>query len=253
MSQVKARAEIEILKQGGSILAAVLQAVAAVVRAGVSTAELNARAEAGLRKRGATPSFLGYGDTKNPYPASLCTSVNAGVVHGIPSQSTLLREGDIVGLDLGCWYQGLCTDMALTVAVGSVSSVASKLIKVTRAALTEGLKQVHAGGHVGDISHAIQTYVEASGFSVVRALTGHGVGHAVHEAPPVPNFGSAGAGPLLEPGMVLAIEPMVNAGGYAVEWLLDGWGVVTADGSLSAHFEHTVVVTEKGYEVLTQV
>lgn len=241
------------MRAGGHILAEVMSLVAAAVRPGVTTAELNDLAEKVLRQRGARSSFLNYGSKDNPYPASLCTSVNQAVVHGIPSMNAVLVEGQIIGLDLGCWYQGLCTDMAVTVPVGKVSPGAKKLLQVTEASLHEGLRCCRAGVPVGDIGHAIQTYVEANGFSVVRQLVGHGVGRAVHEEPAVPNFGRAGSGPKLAAGYTLAIEPMVNVGASAVEVLADGWTVVTADKSLSAHFEHTIVVTEEGYEILTSL
>lgn len=242
------------MRQGGHILARVLHQVAAAVRPGISTLELNDLAERGLRELGASPSFLRYGEAEgNPFPASLCTSIDATVVHGIPTATVMLKPGQIIGLDLGCWYQGLCTDMAITVPVGAVSPLARKLIKIAQQSLEAGLKQVCAGAKLGDISHAIQTLVEANGFSVVRQLTGHGVGKEVHEEPPVPNFGSPGTGLTLPVGATLAIEPMVNQGGAEVGFLPDGWTVVTADGSLSSHFEHTVVVTKQGCEVLTKV
>lgn len=254
MSLVKSADEIANMRAGGRILAKVLHEVAASAQPGVTTRALNDLAERRLRELGAEPSFLQYGaETGNPFPASLCTSVNQGVVHGIPSAGIALKEGDIVGLDLGCWYQGLCTDMAVTCAIGQVTPEAHKLIKITELALHEGLKRVKAFGRVGDIGSAIQTLVEAHGFSVVRQLTGHGVGKAVHEEPAVPNFGRSGVGLKLVPGMTLAIEPMVNAGGYEVKTLADGWSVVTADSSLSAHFEHTVLVTQTGCEILTRV
>lgn len=251
--QSKTSPEVAIMRRGGKILAATLQEVASAVRPGITTAELNQLAEAGLKSRGAMPSFLHYGDPKNPYPASLCTSVDSAVVHGIPKKNEKLVEGQIVGLDLGCWYEGLCTDMALTIPVGKVDGRVAKLIRTAESALKEGLKQVKAGARLGDIGEAIQTYVEAQGFSVVRALTGHGVGRAVHEEPSVPNFGKAGTGQKLVPGMTLAIEPMVNEGDFEVETLDDDWTVVTVDGKHSAHFEVTVAVTEKGCEVLTKL
>ena len=251
---VKTPAEIEVMRAGGRILAAVLRQVAAAVKPGVSTAELDKIASRELLARGAKPSFLGYRNEQGQaYPASLCTSINHVVVHGMPSAELVLKEGDVLGLDLGCWYKGLCTDTAITVPVGAVSSQARKLIKAAEQALHEGLKQVRGAARLGDIGHAIQTFVAAQGFAVVRALTGHGVGRAVHEEPSIPNFGRAGAGSKLVTGMTLAIEPMVNAGGYEVETLTDNWTVITADGSLSAHFEHTVVVTDNGYEILTKV
>lgn len=253
MNFIKTKAEIEKMRAGGKILANVLSQVAAAVQPGVTTAELNELAERLLRQQGAKPSFLGYGqETGNPYPATLCTSVNEAVVHGIPSAKMVLREGQIIGLDIGCWYAGLCTDMAVTVGVGKISPEAGRLLKATKEALEIGLRQVRAGARVGDIGHAVQTFVEAQGFSVVRALVGHGVGHEVHEEPPVPNFGSHGTGVKLEAGMTIAIEPMVNAGRSGVKTLADGWTVVTADKSLSAHFEHTVAVTHDGCEILTQ-
>jgi len=250
----KTAKEIEVMRAGGRILAEVLAEVAAAVRPGITTHELNKLAEQGLRRRGARPSFLGYGGERGKaYPASLCTSVDEAVVHAIPSENSILQAGQIVGLDLGCWFQDLCTDMAVTVPVGQVSPETRKLLKVTEQALQEGLKQVRAGARTGDIGAAIQSYVEANALSVVRQLVGHGVGRAVHEDPQVPNFGRAGTGPKLGAGMTLAIEPMVNAGLPDVTVLADGWTVVTADGSLSAHFEHTVVVTEDGCEILTAV
>jgi methionyl aminopeptidase len=254
MTLIKTKAEIEKMRAGGRILASVLNKVGAAVKPGVSTAELNNLAENLLKQQGAKPSFLGYGhEQSNSYPASLCTSVNEAVVHAIPSTEHILQEGEIIGLDIGCWYQGLCTDMALTIPVGNISTKALKLIQVTKLSLEEGLRQVCAGARMGDIGAAIQTFVESNGFSVVRQLTGHGVGKAVHEEPAIPNFGKRGTGIKLAAGMTLALEPMVNEGGYEIKVLADGWTVVTADKSLSAHFEHTVLVTDGGYEILTQL
>jgi len=251
---IKTPEEIAALRVGGRILAQVLQLVAAAVKPQALTSELNELAEAKLKKYGAAPSFLGYKNEQGQaYPASLCTSVNNMVVHGIPRPDLVLREGDIIGLDLGCWYKGMCTDMAVTVPVGQISPAAKKLIKVTRQALDLALKQVRAGAFVGDIGEAVQIFVEQQGFSVVRQLTGHGVGRAVHEDPAIPNFGKRGTGPRLAAGMTVAIEPMVNAGDYEVQTLDDGWTVTTLDGSLSAHFEHTVLVTTSGCEILTKI
>lgn len=244
--------EVKALWVCGRILAQALRETAQAVRPGISTAKLNTIAESSLRRQGATPSFLGYGEKKNPFPATLCTSVNSAVVHGIPNSAVVLSEGDIIGLDLGCWYQGVCTDAAITVPVGNINKQAQKLIRVTEASLLEALKQLRSGTRVGDIGAAVQEYVETNGFSVVRALTGHGVGHAVHEGPAIPNFGKVGTGVKFIAGQVVAIEPMVNEGVSEVEFLDDGWSVVTADGKLSAHFEHTVLVTERGCEILTQ-
>lgn len=254
MNKIKNQLEIKAMRAGGRVLANALQQVAAAVRPGITTDELNTLAERLVREQGATPSFLGYGhEMGTPFPATLCTSVNNAVVHGIPSKKAVLQAGQIIGLDLGCWYEGFCTDMAVTVSVGQASPAARKLIKVTEAALNEGLRYVRAGGRVGDIGHAVQSFVEAHGFSVVRQLTGHGVGRAVHEEPSVPNFGKPGTGARLDAGMTIAVEPMVNAGSAEVDTLDDGWTVVTADGGLSAHFEHTVLITDKGYEILTSV
>lgn len=249
---IKSDNEIKILRAGGKILAQVLHEVAAAVKPGITTEDLNQLAIKRLRELKAEPSFLNYGaETGKPYPAALCTSVDDSVVHGIPSSNIILQEGQIVGLDLGCWYEGLCTDMAVTVPVGQVSKDILKLLEVTKKALQLAIKQAVVNNSTGDIGHAVQEYVESNGFSVVRQLVGHGVGREVHEDPPVPNFGKPGTGYKLKSGMVIAIEPMVNMGDYSVKNLKDGWTVVTLDGSLSAHFEHTIAITDKGPEILT--
>lgn len=235
------------MREGGQRLARVLQSVIEAVRPGVTTGELDAIAEAGICAAGGTPSFKGY----NGYPASLCTSVNAAVVHGIPRADWELHEGDIVGLDIGMVYDGAYTDMAFSVGVGKISEQVQQLLKITRESLRRGLREVRSGVHTGDIGAAIQSYVEAAGFGVVRDLVGHGVGNAIHEEPQVPNFGRAKSGDLLRAGQTIAVEPMVTAGNYAVHTLADGWTVVTRDGSLAAHFEQTIAVTDKGYELLT--
>jgi len=235
------------MREAGRIVALTLAALRETVRPGVSTAELNAVADEMARKHGAIPSFLGY----NGFPASLCASINDEIVHGIPSPRRLLHEGDIVSLDFGAIYKGLQGDAAITVPVGEVSAEAQRLIAVTEASLYEGIKQAVAGNRLSDISAAVQRYAEGHGFSVVRQYVGHGIGRAMHEEPQVPNFGPPGRGPVLKPGMVLALEPMVNVGGYATRVLDDQWTVVTADGSLSAHFEHTVAITANGPEILT--
>jgi len=250
---IKTTSEIENMRAGGRILAQVLQTVAAAVKPGITTAELDSLARQELGRLGAEPSFLNYGaETGNPFPAALCTSVDIGVVHGIPSPEVILKEGQIIGLDIGCWYQGMCTDMAVTVGVGKISPAIKKLLNVTKTALELAIKTVKAGATSGDVGYAVQSFVESQGFSVVRQLVGHGVGKAVHEEPNIPNFGKKGTGLKLKSGMTLALEPMVNWGGYEIENLADGWTVVTKDGSLSAHFEHTVAVTDKGCEVLTK-
>ncbi|MBI3003305.1 MAG: type I methionyl aminopeptidase [candidate division NC10 bacterium] len=245
--EYKAPWEIELLRKANRLVAEALQAVAARVAPGVRTADLDTFAEEYLRKRGATPAFKGYRD----YPFSLCVSVNEEVVHGLPSERRL-RDGDIVSLDLGTIVDGYYGDSALTVPVGQVSPEAARLLRVTEEALMRGIGAARLGGHLSDISHAVQSHVEAHGFSVVRIFVGHGIGKALHEDPQIPNYGPPGRGPRLKPGMVLAIEPMVNAGGPEVEILPDNWTAVTKDRSLSAHFEHTIALTEQGVEILTQ-
>ena len=248
MIYIKTPEEIEKMREGGEILAQILKKVAENVRPGTSTKYLDKLATKLIYQNNAKPSFKGY----EGYPNALCISVNEEVVHGIPS-SRILKEGDIIGLDLGIVYKGMYTDHAVTVPAGGVSKKAQKLINVTKEALEQGIKQVKVDGYIGDVSWAIQKFVEENGFSVVRDLIGHGVGKKVQEEPEIPNFGQAGQGAKLEKGMTLAIEPMVNIGDWKVKILSDGWTVVTADGSLSAHFEHTIVVVKNGAEVLTKI
>jgi methionyl aminopeptidase len=236
------------MRAAGRIVALVIARMVDLVRPGVTTAELDAAAEALIRSQGAEPSFKGY----HGYPASICTSVNEQVVHGLPGPRRLL-EGDIISIDVGAYCQGFHGDAAITLPVGTVSAEARRLLQVTRRALELGITAVRPGAHLSDIGHAVQSYVEAQGFSVVREYVGHGIGTAMHEPPQIPNFGVPGNGPVLKPGMTLAIEPMVNVGEYPVRALEDGWTVVTRDGSLSAHFEHTVAVSEAGHEVLTRL
>jgi methionyl aminopeptidase len=243
----KSHAEIEIIAAAGSILAGCLEELAAQVAPGVTTRELDDRADAYIRDRGAIPTFKGY----RGFPKSICASPNDMVVHGIPGKFKL-RPGDILSLDVGVTHDGFVADAALTVPVGRVSAKAEKLMRVTEDSLRAGIERCVPDGRLGDISHAVQEVVEGAGFSVVRSLVGHGVGRQMHEDPQIPNFGDAGRGPRLEPGMVFAIEPMVNAGGHDVYVATDGWSIHTADGSLSAHFEHTVAVTEDGPRVLTR-
>lgn len=245
--EIKSAAELSLMRQAGGILAETLAVLEAAVRPGLSTLELDRLAVAEFARRGAQPAFLGY----RGFPASVCVSLNDEIIHGIPSARRIIREGDLVSLDLGCLYRGFYSDSAVTVAVGAVSAEASRLIAVTRQALADGIAAMRPGGRLGDVSRAIQERVEAAGFSVVREFVGHGIGRALHEDPPVANFGQAQTGPRLVPGMVLAIEPMVNAGGWEARTQQDGWTSVTKDGSLSAHFEHTVAMTAKGPEVLT--
>lgn len=248
---IKTHEEINIIAEGGELIHNILHNTAKLVKPGVSTWELNEYAESEIYKIGGRPSFKGYGPKKNPFPAGLCTSVNDQVVHGIPSRDVILKNGDIIGLDIGMEYKGLYTDTAITVPVGSVSSKIQKLMDVTKKSLNEGIKQAVAGNKIGDISHAIQTCAENAGFSVVRDLVGHGVGYDVHEDPAVPCYGKKGTGLELKEGMVLAIEPMLCDGEYFVVFENDGWTISTRDGGLSAHFEHTIAITKHGARVLT--
>lgn len=240
--------EIVILRQGGIVLSQIMKELMGAVKPGISTLDLDNLARKLIDQAGARSAFLGY----RGYPAALCTSVNDEVVHSIPRADQVLKEGDIVGLDLGIEYKGLFTDMTRTVGVGKISEEVKYLIQTTKEALDEGLKQVRNGATTGDIGFAIQKYVEKRGFGVVRDLIGHGVGYSIHEEPPVPNFGLPKTGVKLITGMVLAIEPMVNQGTFRVKTAEDGWTMVTLDGKLSAHWEDTIVVTEKGYEILTR-
>jgi methionyl aminopeptidase len=251
-ASVKTEEDVALIREGGQIIHKILRDTAALVRPGISTWELNEFAEAAIVAVGGRPAFKGVGDDPaNLFPAGLCTSVNDVVVHGIPSKKEILRDGDIIGLDIGMEYRGRYTDTAITVPVGKVSPEVQNLLDVAEHALAAGIAQAVAGNTTGDIGSAIQQYVERHGFSVVRDLVGHGVGYTVHEDPQVPNYGRAGSGTKLVAGMVLAIEPMVNAGKYAVSFDEDGWTILTADGSKSAHFEHTIVVGKRKVEILT--
>jgi methionyl aminopeptidase len=243
----KSPAEIERMRAANQLVANVLAELAAMVAAGVTTADLDAEAERLVRAAGAEPAFKGY----RGYPCTLCASVNEQVVHGIPS-ARALAEGDIISLDMGVKLNGFFGDSAVTVPVGHVAPEVTRLLQVTQDALAKGIEQVRLGGRVSDIGHAIQRHVETHGFSVVREFVGHGIGAALHEEPQIANYGEPGRGPRLAEGMVLAIEPMVNMGRPAVKVLADGWTAVTRDGSLSAHFEHTVAVTKSGPRVLTE-
>jgi methionyl aminopeptidase len=243
----KSPAEIEKMRAANALVADVLAELAATVAPGVTTADLDALAERLVRAGGAEPAFKGY----RGYPCTLCASINEQVVHGIPSARALV-DGDIVSLDMGVKLNGFFGDSAVTVAVGKVSSGVEQLLRVTQESLELGIAQVRLGGRISDIGHAIQQHVEKHGFSVVREFVGHGIGAALHEEPQIANYGEPGHGPRLAEGMVLAIEPMVNMGRPAVKVLGDGWTAVTRDGSLSAHFEHTVAVTNNGPLVLTR-
>ncbi len=243
MITIKSAREIETMAAAGRIVAQTLALIGREVRPSVSTQHLDLLAEEFIRGHpGARPSFKGLYD----FPATLCTSINHEVVHGIPSATRVLRDGDLLSVDVGVWLDGLHADSAATFPVGEVTAAARRLLAVTQEALAAGVAQAVAGKHVGDIGHAVQGVAEAAGYSVVRELVGHGIGASFHEEPQVPNYGKPRRGPRLVPGMTLAIEPMVNAGGPEIRTLEDKWTVVTADGSLSAHFEHTVAVGANG-------
>lgn len=245
---IKSNREIEIMRTAGRIVAEVLEKLKEVIQPGITTKEINKLAEEYIRKNGAIPAFLGY----EGYPASVCTSVNEEVVHGIPGPR-VLKEGDIVGVDVGVFYEGYCGDAARTYEVGSCSDEAKRLIKVAEESFFAGLEMARVGNRLYDISHAIQIHVESNGYSVVRSLVGHGIGKKMHEEPQVPNYGLPHRGPRLMAGLTLAIEPMINTGKYHVKTLSDGWTVVTSDGSLSAHYENTIAITANGPEILTKL
>ncbi len=253
MISIKTPEEIEIMRQAGRILAEVMNKIVPKVQRDVSVLEIDELAEKLICQTGAEPGFKGYKSGGKIYPATLCVSVNEQVVHSLPKKETVLKQGDIVGIDCGVKYQEYYSDMALTVGVGKISSQAKKLIQVTKKSLDTAIKKIKPGIHLGDVSWSVQSYVEKNGFSVVRQLSGHGIGKELHEEPSILNYGEKRTGPILKQGMVLAIEPMVNAGGWKIKTLDDNWTIVTEDGSLSAHFEHTILVTEKGAEVLTRL
>ena len=249
MIVLKTGRELKIMKEACSISAGALEVAGKAVEPGVTTAEIDRLAEEYIRRRGGEPNFKNY----EGYPATACISINNEVIHGIPSEKRKLRAGDIVSIDLGAKFDGYHGDNAATFACGDVSPEAKRLMDTTRESLYEGIRAACAGGRIGDIGHAVQSYVEARGYSVVRQFVGHGVGTHLHEAPEGPNFGIPGRGIRLMPGMTIAIEPMVNAGGYDVKVQPDGWTVLTKDGSLSAHFEHTIVITADGPKIMTVV
>lgn len=240
--------EVNIMRRSGKIAASVLAELKKVAKEGMMTRDLDLLAEAIILKAGGKPSFKGF----HGYPASVCVSVNDEVVHGIPGDRKL-KNGDIVGLDIGVLLEGYHSDTAITIAIGEISDQAKKLINVTQQSLANGLAKIKAGAYLGDAQFAIGKTIESAGFSVIRDLTGHGVGRELQEAPAIPNYGQKGKGLKLEEGMCLAIEPMTAIGDFRVECLSDGWTIVTANGSLSAHFEHTIVVTKDGCEILTKV
>jgi len=242
----KAPREIDIMRKAGQIVARTHKELQAHIRPGITTGQLDAIAERYIRSQGATPSFKGY----NGFTGSICASVNEELVHGIPGDR-VLQDGDIISIDIGAEYNGYHGDSAWTYPVGTISEETKRLLDVTEESLYKGLERAKAGVHLTDISHAIQSHVEAANFSVVREYVGHGVGQNLHEDPQIPHYGPPGKGPRLKTGMTLAIEPMVNVGKRYVRTLSDNWTVVTVDGSMCAHFEHTIAITDEGYEILT--
>jgi methionyl aminopeptidase len=246
MITIKSAKEIELMRIAGRIVGETHEKLKEIMKPGITTKELDIIAEEFIRKSGALPAFKGY----YGFPASICTSVNEQVVHGIPGH-VVLKDGDIIGIDIGAIYEGYYGDAARTHGIGTISSDAQKLIKVTQESFFAGIEYAREGNRLSDISHAIQSYAESHGCSVVRDLVGHGIGKKMHEDPQVPNYGIPGRGPRLSAGMALAIEPMINLGKYAVKTLSDGWTVVTADGSMSAHYENTIIITQGAPELLT--
>ncbi len=251
---IKTKEEIEILKEGGKILAEVLRELAKLAKPGVSTGFLDQKAQEMILTRGAEPAFLNYHPDfmEKPYPAALCASLNEVVVHGLPSDAVILKDGDILKLDLGVKYKNLFTDAAITVGIGELTEEKQKLIDITKQSLELAINEVKPGNHIGDIGFAVENYVESNGFYVIEILVGHGVGYEIHEEPNVPNYGKKDKGPILKSGMVLAIEPMVAFKSKEVKLSKDGFGYETLGGSLSAHFEHSVAVTDNGHMVLTE-
>ena len=245
---IKSAAEIEKMRTSGIALRQVHEAVRGAVRVGASTMDLERAAAAKVEELGAVSAFKGY----HGYPAVLCTSVNHEVIHGIPSEKTVLRDGDVVSVDCGVIVNGFYSDCAITYPIGTPSAATTKLLRVTEASLYAAIEQAQPGNRLGDIAWAVQRMCEAEGYGVVREFVGHGIGKSMHEDPQVPNVGNPGKGPRLKPGMVLAIEPMINAGSADVKVLADGWTAITIDGSVSAHFEHTVAITKSGPLILTQ-
>jgi methionyl aminopeptidase len=250
---IKTKEEIEIIREGGKRLATVLNKVKAIVQPGISTWELDKYADKLIKDAGDYPAFLNYkpAGAETPFPASLCVSVNDEVVHGIPNKNKILKEGDIVSLDLGLRHKGLYTDMALTVGVGEISNASKKLLETTEKALYVGIEAAQAGNKIGDIGHTIESFVRPHKYGIVEILAGHGVGKEIHEDPYIPNFGKAGTGAKLVPGMIIAIEPMINNGTKNVVLEKDNWTFRTADRKKSAHFEHTILITDGEPEILT--
>jgi len=243
---LKTKEEIAKMRDGGKIAASVLVKLAELSKPGITTAELDSEAEKMIHQAGAEPSFKGF----SGYPAATCISINDEIVHGIPS-TRVVKEGDLIGIDVGVFYKGFHTDTAITVGVGKILPEEEKLIFVTKASLETGIKAAKAGAHLGDIQAAIQEVIDRAGYGIIRDLTGHGVGRQLQEPPLIPNYGKRGTGPVLEEGMTIAIEPMVSLGDYRVEILPDGWTIASKDHSVTAHFEHTIAVTKNGAEILT--
>ncbi|MBV9439344.1 MAG: type I methionyl aminopeptidase [Candidatus Eremiobacteraeota bacterium] len=246
MITIKSSREIEIMRRSGKITAKTLVRLMKAAKPGVTTADLDRLADSSIRSLGGVPTFVGY----NGYPSAICASVNDEVVHGMPGPR-VLRDGDLLSIDIGTTLEGYVSDSAVTVAIGRVGEAAERLMRVTQECLMLGIAQMQTGNHLGDIGHAVQEHAEAHGYGVVRALVGHGVGRKMHEDPQVPNYGTRGTGPVLRKGLVLAVEPMITEGTHEVATLDDGWTVVTEDGKLAAHFEHTVAITEGGPMILT--
>jgi len=247
MIEIRSPGEIDYIRKAGRIVKLALSVISKKAKRGVSTKYLDAIAEEIISGEKAIPAFKGY----RGYPNALCSSVNDSVVHEIPSEKRILKEGDIISLDIGAGYKGYYADAAITLGIGKISEKAKKLISVTEKALYKGIEKIREGNRISDISHAIQTFVESQGFSVVRAFIGHGIGRSIHEEPDIPNFGEPNKGPRIKDGMVFAVEPMVNVGSFEIIILKDGWTAVTKDGSLSGHFEHTVVARKGKAEILT--
>jgi methionyl aminopeptidase len=246
MISIKSAREIEIMRRSGKITSKTLTRLIEAAKPGVTTAQLNRIADESIRSMGGVPTFIGY----HGYPSAICASVNDEVVHGMPGDRVLL-EGDLLSLDIGTTFEGYVSDSAITVGIGEVSDEAKRLMTVTQECLMHGIAQMQAGNRLGDIGNAIQRYAESHGYGVVRALVGHGIGRKMHEDPQVPNYGDAGTGTILRKGLVLAVEPMITQGTFEVETLDDGWTVVTEDGKLAAHFEHTIAITDQGPKILT--
>lgn len=249
MIEIKSTREIDIMRQAGKILVLTREMLVPHIKPGITTAKLDKLAEEFIISHGATPSFKGYGG----FPGSICTSVNEVVVHGIPSKKAVLKKGDIVSIDIGVYYQGYHADSAYTYPVGAVNEETKQLLLVTEESLYEGLKHAKPGNHLSNISHAIEEYIKPYGYGIVEDFTGHGIGKTLHEEPYVPNFGEPNEGPILKEGMTFCVEPMVNIGTKDVKVLRDNWTTVTLDRKKSAHFEHTIVITKDGYEILTKI